>query len=174
MHTLNSNFDSQSDATSDVAALNQLVQFHEEVISQIIGKEFFHVANIVHLTEQQVAMIHHVTESCRPPHRMSKALTIEDTIALLLPDYCSIPSWLSHRYACDGPVISVEIKPKQGFLPPCAGDVRFAAFCLKQFEKVWVKGVNNNLKITNRCRIHPSAETRKCAFSQQLLSPGSL
>ena len=64
--------------------------------------------------------------------------------ALLLPDYCILPSRFKKQFSCEGPVICVEIKPKQGFLPSPESlpqdmlvKSKVSRFCLKQFHKVW-------------------------------------
>ncbi|RWS05305.1 Inositol-pentakisphosphate 2-kinase-like protein [Dinothrombium tinctorium] len=48
--------------------------------------------------------------------RKHKSLPDEDTFALLMPDFCDIPQTIATNDNLIGPVISVEIKPKQGFL----------------------------------------------------------
>lgn len=67
----------------------------------------------------------------------------QESWALLLNDYCCIPNEPSLQPYLTGPVISVEIKPKQGFPPllyhlgeekPIAA--RVCRFALKQAFKV--------------------------------------
>ena len=76
-------------------------------------------------------------------NRLNKGIVIKDTWALLVADYCCMPKCISSCYALTGPVISVEIKPKQGFLPsPQQLDnqlwikAKVCRFALKQAYKV--------------------------------------
>jgi hypothetical protein len=77
--------------------------------------------------------------------RLAKGIvTCGDTYALLLDDYCCLPTGLRRPFATEGPVVCVEIKPKQGFLPKpevlseeLKVKARVCRYCLKQFHKVF-------------------------------------
>ena len=122
-----------------------LIKYQENVIGSLINNAFLDVPLLVKLSRQQVALISSATQSCRPKHRLVKGLALRETTALLLPDYCSHPLPMPTGVACRtrkslqrlprrAPVLSVEIKPKQGFVSPHGLPV--SAFCLKQTDKV--------------------------------------
>ncbi|KAH7947732.1 hypothetical protein HPB52_015413 [Rhipicephalus sanguineus] len=70
---------------------------------------------LVRLTAENVRLINKAVHLERPLHRLKKNVKEVATVGLLFPDHCTLPSHL-RKYA-EGPVISIEIKPKQGFLP---------------------------------------------------------
>lgn len=115
--------------------LNDLVTFQRDVIRKILTTDSLDVPYIVKLSEEQVSIINSLIESYRPCHRLQKSIPVRDTFALLLPDYCYLSTDLRQQFSSEGPVISVEIKPKQGFVNPVDG-LSAAPYCLKQFEKM--------------------------------------
>ena len=121
---------------SEAASLVELVRFHKDVMSRILNKAFLQIPTFVRLRSPQLSDIHNITEPHRPKHRMTKRVPVRDTIALLMPDYCVIPNRYRNHLSFKGPVISVEIKPKQGFLEASPSQLNIAPFCLKQFQKV--------------------------------------
>ena len=125
--------------------LLDLIDFQENVMKRIMNNDFLEVPKMIFLNESQVSLVNQViAKSCRPDHRLGKSIpTGTSTFALVLRDYCCLPMTLRSNYSLRGPVISVEIKPKQGFLPspesiPEEMMVKsfVSRFCLKQFHKV--------------------------------------
>ena len=76
---------------------------------------------LVHLKSNLINMLSKQVEADRPQHRLDKTLHLDDQYALIMDDLCAIPRALQSRLQSGldlcGPTISIEIKPKQGFLP---------------------------------------------------------
>ncbi|XP_037519974.1 inositol-pentakisphosphate 2-kinase [Rhipicephalus sanguineus] len=89
--------------------------FIENVMKPLFGSRFVHPPVLVRLTAENVRLINKAVHLERPLHRLKKNVKEVATVGLLFPDHCTLPSHL-RKYA-EGPVISIEIKPKQGFLP---------------------------------------------------------
>lgn len=115
--------------------LTDLVTYQKDVLSRFLNPDFVDIPLIVNLSQEQVSHINGIIEVCRPQHRLQKSIPLKDMPVLLLPDYCSLPSGLKHFVHVTGSVISVEIKPKQGFRNPLDRQPA-AAYCLKQFQKM--------------------------------------
>lgn len=75
---------------------------------------------LIHLKSDFINLLSKEVEVYRPFHRLDKTLHLDDQYALVMDDLCALPSQLTeqiHPEDLCGPTISVEIKPKQGFLP---------------------------------------------------------
>jgi len=109
-----------------------------------MNNDFLDVPKMICLSQQEVSLLNSlIAGSRRPCHRLSKSIPNGPTSALLLPDYCILPSRFRKQLLCEGPVICVEIKPKQGFLPSPESlpqdmlvKSKVSRFCLKQFHKL--------------------------------------
>lgn len=70
-------------------------------------------------------------------YRVCKVIPNQNSWALLLNDYCCLSVTPSLKNYVVGPVITVEIKPKQGFPPIiCQHEASVCRFSLKQAFKV--------------------------------------
>jgi len=75
---------------------------------------------LIHLKSDFINRLSKTVEVYRPLHRLDKTLHLDDQYALVMDDLCTLPPQLTNQLHYDdlcGPTISVEIKPKQGFLP---------------------------------------------------------
>ena len=125
--------------------LRDLIEFQENVMKRIMNNDFLQIPRMVFLSQKQLCLINQVvSNTSRPGHRLVKSIPTEtSTFALVLPDYCCLPLEIRRRFTLEGPVMSVEIKPKQGFLPSSESlplemmvKSQVSRFCLKQFHKV--------------------------------------
>ncbi|XP_029851466.3 inositol-pentakisphosphate 2-kinase [Ixodes scapularis] len=89
--------------------------FISHVMKNLLGYRFVQSPILIELTAENVRLINEAVHFKRPIHRLKKNVREVSTLGLLLPDHCTLPSHL-RKYG-EGPVLSVEIKPKQGFLP---------------------------------------------------------
>ncbi|GIY02204.1 inositol-pentakisphosphate 2-kinase, partial [Caerostris extrusa] len=70
---------------------------------------------LVFIHKDDIKTLNNLFSSLRPKYRVHRIVKEENSYVLMLPDYCTLPPDLK-VYPSVGPVISVEIKPKQGFL----------------------------------------------------------
>ncbi|CAG2177471.1 unnamed protein product [Oppiella nova] len=121
------------------------IQFVESVVARALSPAFHCPPRLAILSEDQIRAIDRLVRDKRPRFRLAKGIvTCGDTYALLLEDYCWFPTSLRRRgFATEGPVVCVEIKPKQGFLPKpevltdeLKVKARVCRYCLKQFRKL--------------------------------------
>lgn len=76
---------------------------------------------LIHLKSDFITRLSELVEAHRPAHRLDKTLMLDDQFALVMDDLCTLPGYLLgklNKSDLSGPIISVEIKPKQGFLSP--------------------------------------------------------
>ena len=123
----------------DERKLEEMISFLKKVISHFVSSEFLDVPRVVRLSRKQVQQICQVIHPLRPKHRLQKSVAVRDMAVLLLPDYCAMkagPLTSGQLSPSRYPVMSVEIKAKQGVALMQAAHLPVSAFCLKQSEKV--------------------------------------
>lgn len=130
------------------------IAFNVNVIPAIINTNFYTYPQLIKLNESQIETINQLVRDKRPSFRLDKTISNSDTYALLLPDYCCLPKSL-RQFSSAGPVISVEIKPKQGFLPDAGLLIdelkiksQVCRYCLAQFHKLKKRSIS---RISNYC-----------------------
>ncbi|XP_076358574.1 inositol phosphate kinase 1 isoform X2 [Tachypleus tridentatus] len=118
------------------------VEFVHTVMKPLLSPAFLHCPNLVNLSVEDVRTLNKIMEGQRPDYRVWKLVPEAPTSAIVLQDYCTFPPTFPYLPS-EGPVIGVEIKAKQGFLPPLEilpKDQKIKAsicrFCLLQHYKV--------------------------------------
>uniref|UniRef100_T1L4U4 Inositol-pentakisphosphate 2-kinase n=2 Tax=Tetranychus urticae TaxID=32264 RepID=T1L4U4_TETUR len=113
------------------------------ILKRLINEAMFDEPKLVLVSQEDISLINKLCNQSRPNYRIFKVIPNQESWALLLNDYCCIPNEPSLQPYLTGPVISVEIKPKQGFPPllyhlgeekPIAA--RVCRFALKQAFKL--------------------------------------
>lgn len=118
---------------------------------------------LIHLKSDFINLLSKRVEVYRPLHRLDKTLLLDDQYALVMDDLCTLPHHITKSLndsdLC-GPIISVEIKPKQGFLPiyksamkPSTTNDQLAI----KMKNCCIYGLNQNLKL-NRGRIQQTSD----------------
>lgn len=114
---------------------------------------------LIHLKSQFISRLSELVEAHRPQHRLDKTLLLDDQYALVMDDLCALPDHLIRqldaKYLC-GPTISVEIKPKQGFLPPMHKLVMKSSIndrMVNNVKNCCLYGLTQQLKLS-RGRVH--------------------
>ncbi|XP_054163652.1 inositol-pentakisphosphate 2-kinase-like [Oppia nitens] len=132
--------DGNDDPTID--RVSRQLLFYESVVPRFLSEAFFSRPQIVRLSRDQSLRIDGLVGDKRPRFRRDKQIARNEAFALLLPDFCCLPSSLS-RFKTIGSVFAVEIKPKQGFLPLAAllsqqmlPKASICRYCLSQFHKL--------------------------------------
>lgn len=96
------------------------VSYINEVIRPLIKQFIGSTCQVVKVCSQIVMSLMIKVESQRPITRFTKDLPNEDQYGLLMDDLCTLPEHALRNFRSDdmcGPVISIEIKPKQACLP---------------------------------------------------------
>lgn len=116
-----------SEKHQDVDQLEHLVQsplenikFIDHVFRPLIEPYLNSGVHLVHLKSYSIEGLSKKIQAHRPTHRLDKVLIIDDQYAIVMDDLCALPPRLTKIIRSNslcGPTISVEIKPKQGFLP---------------------------------------------------------
>ncbi|KAL2911968.1 hypothetical protein HK105_208578 [Polyrhizophydium stewartii] len=107
--------------------------FHAAAVSALLGSRFVPDAAVVRIDPEQLRMVAETIEPWRPPCRRHRPIdTTQSTVVLMESTLAArIPRGLSAATATS---ISVEIKPKWGFVPPETMG-RLCRFCAHQVVK---------------------------------------
>lgn len=108
---------------------------------------------LVHLKSEFINMLSRKVEVERPSHRLDKTLHLDDQYALVMDDLCTLPEHLMGNFNENdflGPTISVEIKPKQGFLLPIHRSLMRSSIDDKmsaRMKRSCLYGLNQHMKL---------------------------
>ncbi|GFS48544.1 inositol-pentakisphosphate 2-kinase [Trichonephila inaurata madagascariensis] len=118
------------------------------VMKLLLGENLVHCPTLVFIHKEDIKMLNGLFSHLRPKARIHRTVKEENSYVLMLPDYCALPLDLK-KLPSVGPVISVEIKPKQGFLlkeqyaPSSPNSPLKCRFCLMQHYKRKSKVINS-------------------------------
>ena len=111
---------------SQAEKLAAMARYVNQVLRPVLW-DFVSPVSIVDLDWAQLETIRTAVAASRPSKRLAK--NVFSPCALLMEDHCFLDQ------AGSGPVLAVEIKPKQGFIHPQRQGEKFCNFCLKQIFK---------------------------------------
>ena len=111
---------------SQAEKLEAMARYMNHVLRPVLW-DFVSPVSIVDLDWAQLETIRTAVAAARPSKRLAK--NVFSPCALLMEDHCFLDQ------AGSGPVLAVEIKPKQGFIHPQRQGEKFCNFCLKQIFK---------------------------------------
>ena len=111
---------------SQAEKLEAMARYVNQVLRPVL-RDFVSPVSIVDLDWAQLETIRAAVAAARPSKRLAK--NVFSPCALLMEDHCFLTQ------AGPGPVLAVEIKPKQGFIHPQLQGEKYCNFCLKQIFK---------------------------------------
>ncbi|KAI1307950.1 Inositol-pentakisphosphate 2-kinase [Halotydeus destructor] len=105
-------------------ALDLIVNFTENVLIRLLNlSPFAECPKVVYLCDKDMSHINKLISNSRPDARTHKTVAENGSFALLMADYCAfgcssdVIMIRGKAFRLSGPIISTELKPKQGFLP---------------------------------------------------------
>ncbi|CAL1264081.1 unnamed protein product [Larinioides sclopetarius] len=115
----------------------------KNVMKPLLGENLVNCPVLVFIHKDEIKTINNLFSLQRPKFRLHRTVNEENSYVLMLPDYCTLPPDLK-MFSSVGPVISIEIKPKQGFLSrelflpsDCSsGSLLMCRFCMMQHFKM--------------------------------------
>ncbi|XP_074098140.1 inositol phosphate kinase 1 [Cotesia typhae] len=108
-------------------------KFYKEIITKYLGN-FVKEPKIFKCHPRDIPHWNKNVESHRSGYRRHKSLFEE--YGIILPDYTLLPLELEGNTRGEKPTFSVEIKPKQGFVPEADQRVQKCPYCVNQFYKL--------------------------------------
>ena len=102
--------------------LNNL-DFAKHVMSPLLGGDYVHVGKTISVPRGFASAMNEISREHRPDHRLGKEIDENCSFGVVMPDFCFVP--LASRAESNSgvaterinPTLSVEIKPKCGFIP---------------------------------------------------------
>ncbi|KAJ1843454.1 hypothetical protein LPJ73_005490, partial [Coemansia sp. RSA 2703] len=102
--------------------------FSHDVIGRLLGEKYILSQRLVRVSKYLVTQLNAAAASQRPANRLHKQADIDQTLGLLIPDM-----------AQDGQSLTIEIKPKWGFLPTSSNvnpvKHRTCRYCMHKYLK---------------------------------------
>ena len=103
------------------------LNFAKMVLSPLMGDKYVHFGNLVSIPQGFAEAMNEICRGKRPQHRINKVIDESCAVGVLMPDFCFLPQSLIHHPESEKessfeittpyPTLSVELKPKCGFLP---------------------------------------------------------
>ncbi|KAJ3287684.1 hypothetical protein HK104_008489 [Borealophlyctis nickersoniae] len=118
--------------------------YHQNVIAPLLGKQYVGDANLLAVTQDFLRSISHAVNPSRPEGRRGKNVDLTEKFAALMTDHTVMHKSAVINSSADTCIelpstLSVELKPKWGFLPAASGDalkLRTCRYCMHQYYKI--------------------------------------
>lgn len=112
----NCSVDLQTKEDNSLEELSLQAEYYSTVVMPLIGRDFAPQVELIVVPDEEAKELSRLVESYRPEYRKTKRLKLRNCYGFCLPDCTFLPKHYL-QYKTSGSLITVEVKPKMGFLP---------------------------------------------------------